>query len=404
MSAGAQNYPAVPYSSLDFNDKNCATASGSIENYGDANQVRNCKLVGLNDLNQGSDYVRGKLKELLNRMISYGVAGFRWDACKHMWPGDLQVIANSLDNLPTSKGFAAGAKPFIYQEVIDLGGEPITSAQYVGIGRVTEFKYGKFLGEVFRGKTALKYLTNFGEGWGMMASGNALTFVDNHDNQRGHGAGGDMILTFRVPKLYKMAVSYMLAWPYGFTRVMSSFYWDQNFVNGQDKNDWIGPPMDGSENIISPTINADGSCGGGWVCEHRWRQIRNMVGFRNVVDGTLVTSWWDNGNNQIAFCRGNKGFVAFNNEGSALQQSLQTCLPAGTYCDIISGDLINGQCTGKSIVVGSDGKAAISLSNTEDDGVIAIHALSMVGSDGGTATTQAPSGTTTTSAPGACRA
>jgi len=43
-----------------------------------------------------------------------------------------------------------------------------------------------------------------GEQWGMLASGNALTFIDNHDNQRGHGAGGDMILTFRTPKLYKV--------------------------------------------------------------------------------------------------------------------------------------------------------------------------------------------------------
>lgn len=30
-----------------------------------------------------------------------------------------------------------------------------------------------------------------------------------------------------------MAVAYMLAWPYGFTRVMSSYYWEQNIVNGQ---------------------------------------------------------------------------------------------------------------------------------------------------------------------------
>lgn len=37
----------------------------------------------------------------------------------------------------------------------------------------------------------------------MMPDGNALVFVDNHDNQRGHGGGGDL-LTFREPKLYKV--------------------------------------------------------------------------------------------------------------------------------------------------------------------------------------------------------
>jgi len=37
---------------------------------------------------------------------------------------------------------------------------------------------------------------NWGEGWGFVPSDRALVFVDNHDNQRGHGAGGASILTF----------------------------------------------------------------------------------------------------------------------------------------------------------------------------------------------------------------
>lgn len=74
---------------------------------------------------------------------------------------------------------------------------------------------------------------NWGEGWGFMPNGNALVFIDNHDNQRGHGAGGSSILTFWDARLYKMAVGYMLAHPYGVTRVMSSFRWNRNIVNGQ---------------------------------------------------------------------------------------------------------------------------------------------------------------------------
>lgn len=38
---------------------------------------------------------------------------------------------------------------------------------------------------------------------GLMPDGNALVFIDNHDNQRGHGGGGDL-LTFRESKLYKV--------------------------------------------------------------------------------------------------------------------------------------------------------------------------------------------------------
>ena len=43
FNSGSQDYPGVPYSSLDFNDANCNTGSGSIENYGDVDQVRNFK-------------------------------------------------------------------------------------------------------------------------------------------------------------------------------------------------------------------------------------------------------------------------------------------------------------------------------------------------------------------------
>lgn len=43
-----------------------------------------------------------------------------------------------------------------------------------------------------------QYLSNFGESWGMLNGYNALVFINNHDNQRGHGGGGD-IVTFENP-------------------------------------------------------------------------------------------------------------------------------------------------------------------------------------------------------------
>lgn len=102
------------------------------------------------------------------------------------------------------------------------------------------------MGRCFRGQNPLKYLKNWGEGWGLMKSGDSLLFIDNHDNQRGHGAGGGAILTYKDPKQYKAAIAFMLAHPYGTTRVMSSFA----FTDPE-----AGPPMDGSQNLISPEIN-----------------------------------------------------------------------------------------------------------------------------------------------------
>lgn len=52
----------------------------------------------------------------------------------------------------------------------------------------------------------------------------------------------------------------------------------------------------------------------------------------------------------------------------------QTCLPSGSYCDVISGSKSGSSCTGKTISVGSDGRAQISIGRGEDDMVLAIHA------------------------------
>jgi len=53
---------------------------------------------------------------------------------------------------------------------------------------------GLKLAELFKsGSTQLAHLQSFGSSWGMLASDKALVFVDNHDNQRGHGGGGGVI-------------------------------------------------------------------------------------------------------------------------------------------------------------------------------------------------------------------
>ena len=94
----------------------------------------------------------------------------------------------------------------MYQEVINLGGEPIKNTDYTSIGRVTEFKYGMHLSNCVNKKEGQKisYLKNFGTGWGFISDGDSLAFVDNHDNQRGHGGGGE-ILTYQKSKEYKIA-------------------------------------------------------------------------------------------------------------------------------------------------------------------------------------------------------
>ena len=98
-----------------------------------------------------------------------------------------------------------------------------------------------------------------------------------------------------------------------------------------------------------------------------------MVAFRNVVAGTYVNNWQAPGDYQIAFSRGGKGFIAIVADGSHLNQNLNTGLPAGTYCNVISGDYENGKCTGSTVQVGGDGHAHFNIDGNSDDPVVAIH-------------------------------
>jgi hypothetical protein len=62
-------------------------------------------------------------------------------------------------------------------------------------------------------------------------------------------------------------------------------------------------------------------------------------------------------------------------------QMFQTCLPAGTYCDVISGHKSGSSCTGKTVTVGSNGVANIVIMHNEEDGVLAIHTGVSIASD-----------------------
>lgn len=128
---------------------------------------------------------------------------FRVDAAKHMWPEDLKVIYSRLKNLNSEHGFPPNARPYIFQEVIDYGGEAVSKYEYNSFGAVTEFKYGMEISNAMKGNNPLKWFVNWGEAWGLLKSQDALVFIDNHDTQRGN----PNILTYKSSKLYKASNS-----------------------------------------------------------------------------------------------------------------------------------------------------------------------------------------------------
>lgn len=329
------NFTGVPYTKEHFNPY-C-----ELNSYNDEHLIKDCYLLGLTDLDQKNTYVRDTLTDFLNKLIDIGVAGFRVDAAKHMWVSDLEAIEQRLIDLPE------GGRPFFYQEVIDQSNGPVTSQQYTSLGYVTEFRYCQKLKEGIEDFGRLNDVVDYN--WGMTDSDHAFVFVDNHDNERGHGGGGS-IITFEQPKEYKMAVAFLLANDYGFARVMSSYYFGDNSD--------LGPPHYANYTTKTVPVGADEtSCGNDWVCEHRWRPVANMVAFRNAVVGTSKENYY-NQNNQIAFSRGHVGFFAMARDGH-MDLVLQTGLPAGEYCDLIA------ECA-KTVIVGGNGEAHIVIDNPEE--------------------------------------
>lgn len=136
-----------------------------------------------------------------------------------------------------------------------------------------------------------------------------------------------------------------------------------------------GPPYarkHRSEGIIFPAFAENGLCVKRWICEHRFPLIPKLVSFRTIVKGTELTHWWDNGADQIAFCRGLRGFVAIAKKGN-LSTNLQTCLNQGDYCDIVSGEPNGMYCTGKVVTVDLHGMAYIEILESDEDLALVIH-------------------------------
>ncbi|HXH31236.1 MAG TPA: alpha-amylase family protein [Bacteriovoracaceae bacterium] len=341
---GHYNYPGL-YAPDDFHD--CGRGEGNeIRNYHDRFEVQNCELGNLADLKTEKQLVQETLSSYLQRLIDLGVAGFRIDAAKHIPTLDLKNIFSKVEG-----------KFYVYQEVIGSDSEPIQAREYLSTGAVSEFRYVYQVGSFFQdGKISwFNNNTPLGESWGYLPGEKSVVFIDNHDSQRSEGT-----LSHKSKTKYQLANVFMLAWPYGHPQVMSSFL----FSDPRQ-----GPPsvQEGvTHSIYGPTGRGclpedyDRYTRTGWVCEHRWRAISSMVKFRKVTAGAPVTNWWSNNGNQIAFGRGEKGFVVINNEDVLLRQELKTSLPPGRYCDVISGTIRNA-CQGEVITVDARGKFTAEL-------------------------------------------
>lgn len=294
------------------------SCSKNISNYANQQEVQECRLSSMWDFDSESEKVQDIQSDYLAALWNAGVRGFRMDAVKHIHTDSMKAIKEKF-----AKKIGVNADSIYWiQEVIGNSSEAagIQPSNYVQNGTVTEFGFKSEMNQTFKDKIA--NLKGLNERLSKdLASEDANVFVTNWDTARNEGA-----LTYKDGAKYQLANAFMLAYDYGTPRLLSDYKWDEN-DNGAP----------GATATSVPDVNMDEVCStnsSDWNCEQRWTSTRGMIAFRNYVNGTKVADWQDDGGDNIAFSRGDKGFIAINNGKTDKDASYTTSLADGEYCNV----------------------------------------------------------------------
>ena len=290
----------------------------NISDYGNQWEVQECRLSSMWDFDSESEKVQDIQSDYLVSLWNAGVRAFRMDAVKHINTSSMKAIKEKF-----AQKIGKNADDIYWiQEVIGNSSEAagIQPSNYVQNGTVTEFGFKSEMNQAFKDKIA--NLKGLDERLSKdLSSEDANVFVTNWDTARNEGA-----LTYKDGAKYQLANAFMLAYDYGTPRLISDYKWS----NGDD-----GAP--GATATSVPDVDMDKVCStndSDWNCEQRWTSTRGMIALRNYVNGTEVTDWQDDGGDNIAFSRGNKGFIAINNGKNDKDASYATSLADGEYCNV----------------------------------------------------------------------
>ncbi|XP_025084984.1 alpha-amylase-like [Pomacea canaliculata] len=325
------DFPGVPYDYHDFHNNNMCSTDG---NYTSALQLRTCSFAGLTDLNQTAQHVRERITAYLDHLLDVGVRGFVINAASLMLPSDLAALQGSVKNS------SDGTRPVFAMDVYDFDGNgPIKAEEYSKLGYVADFQYSLKIAEGLRNFKKFSEFVDAPYEW--TGSDKTVAFVDNHLLQRLSPLVPS--LTFKQPREFSMATAFTLAFTNGPVRLMSSYDFD---------DPELGPPVTLNSSLASVEYTDNGTCSGGWICEHKWPLVSKMAAFRNAVAHKDLNHWTSS-EDLVAFSRGRVGFFAMTS-ASNFSGRVNTGLAAGTYCDILS------DCS-RQIVVKEDGSTQLDM-------------------------------------------
>ncbi len=317
------------YATDDFHS--CPTGVDQIQDWSNVEEIQQCELLGLADLNTGKQNVRDQLAKFLQGLRKMGVSGFRVDAAKHIADSELKQI---IDQLPSDTTFI--------DEVI---GEQPPQSDYYAFSHVFSFDWITQMHNIFGSNGLLGGSADQSYFDMLSPSDKTVTLVSNHDTER-NGSG----LTYQFAKQFNLASAFTLAVPYGKPMMYSSYAFSDTDAGPIQGPDGYQPKAECVANVgPDHGTYADGE----WVCQHRWPAIVGMIAFHKAVGDAKFTNIWQEGDG-YGFGRGKLGYVAFNTGDTAIAATIKTSMPAGTYTDRISGS---------DVVVAADGTMQVNVAS-----------------------------------------
>lgn len=324
-----------------------------------------CNFPGLPDLATEQPYVQGKIAGYLNDLLGLGVAGFRFDAAKHMPPADLAAILKLLDR-----------KPYVVQEV---PGSTEQNAEYLPTGDVWAWSFSATAANAFSepGNIAMVSRYDAYASTGFTPSNQSLTWVTNHDTEHHGGA-----VTYQAGNLYQLAFIWQLGLRYGKPMLYSAYAFDADWQQAPISNKHIADAVCASDKgpvlkrstvtktllvkgkkvkkkvtVTNPIVGAYKK--GQFTCVQRWPAIAGMVAFHHEVGRADLTNIAGT-TGVLGFARSGAGYLVMNSTTKAAAvKKLATSLPAGVYCDLITGGsnpvASAGKCVGTKVTVAADG-------------------------------------------------
>jgi alpha-amylase len=317
------------YKGEDFNI--CPTGVSQIEDYSNVEEIQQCELLGLSDLNTGKSNVRDQLVKFLRELRTMGVSGFRIDAAKHIKASELKQI---VEQLPGDTTFIS--------EVI---GDTPPQSEYYEFGHVFSFDWINQMRAIFGSNGLLGGSADQNYFDLLSPSDKTVALVTNHDTERNGGA-----ITYQFGRAFNLASVFTLASTYGKPMMYSSYAFSDT-----DAGPIAGP--DGYQPLAQCVSDPNPDHGvyqdGDWICQHRWPAMKGMIAFHKAVGKSEFTDIWQEGD-AYGFGRGKLGFIVFNTGATDVSATIKTSLPAGNYTDRISGG---------TVTVATDGSLKVDVSS-----------------------------------------